>query len=232
MDLAELTPKQIEQLEKQLLDRAQRLRFYDWFPDEGQLRRELYSKHVAFFNGGAKYNERLFMAGNRVGKSIAGAYELTCHLTGLYPAWWTGARFDDHINAWAVGKTSETTRDVVQLALLGHPNAVGTGMIPSDCIVDYRFKPNTNQSLDWVTVKNVTGKDSWLGLKSYDQGRKAFEGTEKEVVWLDEEPPSAIYTECLTRTATVDGIVFCTFTPLEGATEMVQSFLQPGVDRA
>jgi phage terminase large subunit-like protein len=77
----------------------------------------------------------------------------------------------------------------------------------------------------------VNGKTSWLGLKSYDQKRKAFEGTEKEVVWMDEEPPADVYTECLTRTATVNGIVFCTFTPLEGATEIVQSFLQPEVDR-
>lgn len=232
MDLSSLSLKDIEALEKQLLGRAAQFKFYQWFPDEGPLRRELYAKHVAFFDGGDKYNERLFMAGNRVGKSVAGAYEMTCHLTGLYPKWWKGARFDAPINAWAVGKTSETTRDIVQLALLGHSAAIGTGMIPADCLIDHRFKPNTNQSLDWVTVKHVAGGASWLGLKSYDQGRKAFEGTEKEAIWLDEEPPMPIYTECLTRTATVDGIVFCTFTPLEGATEMVQSFLQPGVDRA
>src|SRR6478752_9049458 len=30
-------------------------------------------KHQAFFDAGAKYNERVFMAGNRCGKSIAGA---------------------------------------------------------------------------------------------------------------------------------------------------------------
>ena len=106
---------------------------------------------------------------------------------------------------------------------------MGTGMIPADLIVDHRYKPNTNQSLDWISVRHVSGKNSWIGMKSYDQGRKAFEGTEKDFIWLDEEPPMPIYTECLTRTATVDGIIFDTFTPLEGATEMVLSFMEPGI---
>lgn len=226
-----ISPEQIIELEKSLNDRLAQFRFYDWFPETGPLRREAYPKHMAFFRGGEKYHERLFMAANRVGKTVAGSYELTCHLTGLYPDWWEGAKFDAPINAWAVGKTTETARDIVQLSLCGPSEKIGTGMIPADHIVDHRFKPNTNHSLDWITVKHVAGGNSWLGMKSYDQGRKAFEGTEKEVIWLDEEPPIQIYTECLTRTATVDGVVYCTFTPLEGATEMVQSFLQPEIDR-
>ena len=52
------------------------------YPDEGPLRRELYPKHMEFFAAGKKYNERLFMAGNRVGKTEgAGGYEAALHLT-------------------------------------------------------------------------------------------------------------------------------------------------------
>ena len=47
-------------------------RFKSLFPDSGPLRRELYTKHMEFFRAGAKYRERCFMAGNRVGKTIAG----------------------------------------------------------------------------------------------------------------------------------------------------------------
>jgi len=39
-------------------------------------------------------------------------------------------------------------------------------------------------------------------LKSYDQGRESFQGTEQHVIWLDEEPPLPIYVEALTRTMT------------------------------
>lgn len=39
-------------------------------------------KHRAFFDAGTAYNERLFLAGNRCGKSVAGAFEASCHATG------------------------------------------------------------------------------------------------------------------------------------------------------
>jgi terminase large subunit-like protein len=73
------------------------------FPDTGPLRRELYVKHLKFFRAGAVYRERLFMAGNRCGKTTAGAYEMAVHLTGQYPHWWEGRRFDGAIDAWAAG---------------------------------------------------------------------------------------------------------------------------------
>ena len=44
-------------------------------------------------------------------------------------------------------------------------------------------------------------------------------------VWLDEEPPPEIYTECLTRTNVGNGPVWITFTPLLGMSETVRRFL-------
>ena len=43
-----------------------------------------------FHADGSIANQRLLMAANRVGKSYVGAMEMTIHLTGLYPDWWTG----------------------------------------------------------------------------------------------------------------------------------------------
>jgi phage terminase large subunit-like protein len=231
VNLAELSPAELDALERLLEARKAQFKADDYFPDSGKFSRDKYPKHMAFFKAGKIHNERLFMAANRIGKTVCGAYESSKHLTGLYPHWWEGRTFAKATNGWAVGKTSETTRDIVQLALFGTPDKMGTGMVPADCIVDYRFKPNTNQSLDWVSVKHLSGQTSWVGFKSYDQGRTAFEGTEKDWIWLDEEPPIKIYTECLTRTATKNGIIFDTFTPLEGATEMVHSFLAPEIER-
>ncbi len=89
-------------------------RIAQFFPDNGDLRRELYVKHCQFFALGIDERERAFMAANRVGKTVVGAYEMTCHLTGEYPHWWVGRRFDHPIDAWACGDTSETTRDIVK----------------------------------------------------------------------------------------------------------------------
>lgn len=200
------------------------------YPETGELRRELYVKHCEFFAGGIKHRERLFLAANRVGKSEGvGGYEVTLHLTGLYPAWWGGYRFSGPIAAWAAGDTSKTTRDIIQAKLLGPVDALGTGLIPGDSLVGRPLaKAGVPDAFEIVKVKHVSGGVSTLQLKSYDQRREAFQGTEQDVIWLDEEPPLAIYTECLMRTMTTNGLILCTFTPLMGLSEVVLSFLPGG----
>ncbi len=78
-------------------------------------------------------------------------------------------------------------------------------------------------------VKHVSGGVSVVQFKSYDQGREAFQGTEQDGIWLDEEPPMDVYTECLLRTMTNDGCIMVTFTPLRGLSTVVQSFAPGGV---
>ena len=45
------------------------------------------------------------------------------------------------------------------------------------------------------------------------------------MIWFDEEPPMDVYNEALIRTATLNGIVMLTFTPLMGLSEVVLSFM-------
>lgn len=208
-------------------------RFALLFPDTGPFRRELYPRHLEFFEAGAKYRERVFMAANRVGKTIAGAYEVTAHLTGQYPHWWTGRRFRRPVRAWAAGDTNETTRDIIQLELFGNVGTGpegrkgfdGSGMVPRECIGQPKWKQGVQDLADTVAILHVTGGWSTLGLKSFDQGRRAFQGTAKEVIWLDEECPADVYGECYMRTMTTKGLVLGTFTPLNGLTEHVLQFM-------
>lgn len=196
-----------------------------YYPEEGPLRRELYRKHLEFFAAGAERRERLFMAANRVGKTEGvGAYELVLHLTGRYPRWWTGRRFDGPVRCWACGDTGQTTRDILQQKLLGDPDEMGTGMVPGELLEGVTRKPVT-QAVDFAYVKHVSGGRSWVQFKSYEQGRKVFFGQGIHVVWLDEEPPKDVYDECLLRTMTTDGVLMCTFTPLLGVTEVVRSYM-------
>src|SRR5215470_10899357 len=81
------------EIEAELKYRAEH-KIESFYASTGQLRRDLYAKHLEFFEAGARHNERLFMAANRVGKTEGvGAYETVCHLTGAYPPWWRGRRF-------------------------------------------------------------------------------------------------------------------------------------------
>jgi phage terminase large subunit-like protein len=211
--------------------RQSRRKFADYFPEEGPLRRELYVKHVAFFAASADWREIAFMAANRVGKSEAGAYAVTCHLTGIYPSWWIGKRFHRPTDIWAAGDTNQTVRDILQAKLCGPPgipSEFGTGMIPGDKIISHAKKRSVADAIETVYVRHISGGTSALTFKSYDQGRESFQGTSKDIVWLDEEPPLSIYTECLLRTMTTDGCVMLTFTPLQGLSEVVLTFLPGG----
>ena len=210
-----------------------------YFPDEGPYRRELYTKHMEFFAAGARYRERCAMCANRVGKTeTMGGYETALHLTGIYPDWWKGRRFDKPVEWWAAGKTNETTRDIIQKKLFGkiahegsRKTVAGTGLIRGDCIGGIAWKQGVQDLIDTVMIKHVSGGWSELGIKSYQQGRGSFEGTEKDGIWLDEEPPLDIYGECIIRTLTTNGIVYITFTPLDGVTDTVLQFLPKGLEK-
>jgi len=234
MNVDNLSPAQREAMLASIELELSRRKIDSMYPDTGPLRRELYPKHMEFFKAGATYRERCAMAANRVGKTEGmGGYETALHLTGRYPDWWEGRRFDRPVRFWAAGKTNETTRDIVQNKLFGPVVGsgtskcfTGTGLVYADCIERVGWKQGVTDLADTVYVKHVSGKFSELGLKSYQQGRGSFEGTERDGIWLDEEPPLEVYSECLIRTATTNGIVYITFTPLEGTTGTVMRFLE------
>lgn len=197
------------------------------YPETGPYRRQLYPKHMEFLRLGKEHQERAFMAANRVGKTWgAGGFETALHLTGLYPEWWEGRRFEHPVDVWAAGDTSETTRDIVQKALLGSQGELGTGLIPGRCIIGEPSKRmGVSGAVDTALVQHTSGGVSQLGFKSYDQGRKKFQGTAKHLIWLDEECDMDIYSECMMRLMTTDGMMMLTFTPLQGLSDVALMFL-------
>lgn len=199
-----------------------------FFRNDGPFRRELYKPHLEFFAAGAKYRTRILLAGNRCGKTIAGAYETTLHLTGNYPDWWEGKRFDHPIRAVAASDTGRTTREVVQQELLGKPGSFGTGMIPFDALERSTMRSGVTDAVDTCYVRHLAGGYSTLIFKSYEQQRECFQGLTLDLGWADEEMPSPIFDELLTRTATTGGIILLTYTPLQGLTELMQRFLPGG----
>jgi phage terminase large subunit-like protein len=187
-----------------------------------------YAKQREFHAEGAEHRERLLMAGNQLGKTYCGAAEVSMHLTGRYPDWWRGKRWDRPVRWWAGSKTGEVTRDGVQRLLVGEPkneSEWGTGMIPGDDLADWSRRMGVADALDNVTAKHVSGGISTLGFKSYDQGRQKWQGETLDGVWFDEEPPMDIYMEGLTRTNATGGIAMITFTPLLGMSDVVAMFL-------
>lgn len=187
-----------------------------------------YPKQVEFHANGAADRERLLMAANQVGKTYAGGAEAAIHLTGRYPPWWTGKRWDRPIRAWAASKTGEVTRDGPQRILIGEPKNKelwGTGLIPQDALARTILRHGIADALDGAQIRHVAGGASTLGFKSFDQGREKWQSETLDLVWFDEEPPMDIYMEGLTRTNATGGIAMITFTPLLGMSDVVRMFL-------
>jgi phage terminase large subunit-like protein len=184
-----------------------------------------YKRQAEFHEAGATKRERLLMAANQSGKTYSGGMEMAYHLTGRYPDWWKGRRFEKPISAWAGGVTNQAARDVLQPILLGQPGEQGSGTIPRDAIVDVVAGRGISGLADNILVRHATGGLSRLGLKSYAEGREKWQGASLDLVWLDEEPDAALYMEALTRTNATNGAVYMTFTPLLGVSEVVRRFL-------
>lgn len=212
-------------------------RILRYFPDGGPLRRELYAKHMEFFRAGARYPLRLMLKGNRVGGTEGFGCELTYHLTGDYPSWWEGYRFDHPIVAWAAGDTNPKTQEIIQAKLFGTKDArltskVGTGIIPGDTITGVTMRTGVPGAIETARIAYKTGGESVLTLKSFEQGVESFQGNEIHVIWLDELAPLAILAECIVRLTPTTwfegGILAWTVTPEEGMTDAILEFLPDG----
>jgi phage terminase large subunit-like protein len=200
-----------------------------------------YPKQMEFIRLGATARERLLMAGNQNGKSDTGGFEAATHLTGRYPDWWPGRKWKRPVRSWADGETSLLVRDVQQKKLCGPPGVTddfGTGFIPREDFVDKSMARGVTDAYDTIQVKHYRSDCtpdgvSTMTFKSYEQGQKKHQGEPIDFDWCDEEPPEDVYSEILTRVTATQGMVFTTFTPLQGMSNVVRKFMDdPSADRA
>ena len=144
-------PKRAEEIKTKIGKRRQENKLNYYKPYDFQER---------FHADGSQANQRLLMAANRVGKSYVGAMEMSIHLTGEYPKWWRGKKFDEPIRAWVCGASNETTRDICQKELFGQPDNPrdrGQGSIPKHLIGESTRKPGVPNAHSSVLVKHKSG---------------------------------------------------------------------------
>lgn len=173
--------------------------------------------------------QRFLMAANQIGKTVCGAAEVAIHATGKYPKWWEGSTFNHPVEFLVASTTNETTRDRCQKDLFGDPlddKAIGTGMVPLECIGERIRKPGVPNAYDSVLVKHVSGGWSKIVFRAYEQGPKKFMGSRLTGgFWGDEEPPAEIWSQMVRGTFATNGIGMLTATPEEGVTEVVAGFM-------
>ncbi|MGB6536055.1 MAG: terminase family protein [Xanthobacteraceae bacterium] len=189
-----------------------------------------YEPQLRFFAAGAKHHQRLIRGGNQTGKSFPCAYEAAVHMTGQYPRWWIGKRFDRPTRGWIVGPERTLVRDGPQRKMTAMQGEFGTGTIPLAAFAGKPVMvPGGTGSIDTMSVAHETDgtRDglSTATFKSFEQGAEKMQSESVDWIWIDERCSEEIYSELVARTTATDGILFLSYTPLKGGGELTYSFL-------
>ena len=186
-----------------------------------------FQHQLKFFSTGTS-DRRGILAANRIGKTVSTCYETAMHLTGRYPVWWTGRRFDKPVTAMVAGEGWSQVALVLQNELLGTNDvkirdAIGTGAIPRECIIQDTMRSDGANCIG-VEIRHSSGAKSYLLFANYTQEVRQMQGFKLNLAVFDEQPPDDFFSEIVTRTATTQGQVLCSFTPLKGLNGLVSKF--------
>lgn len=188
-----------------------------------------FDHQIKFFETGES-DRRGILAANRIGKTVSTCYEVAMHLTGRYPDWWpeSAKRFNKPVTVMVAGEGWDQVARVLQNELLGTQDvkivdALGTGAIPRDTIV-FDTMRNDGANCHGVEIRHRSGTNSYLLFANYTQEVRQMQGFKLNIAVFDEQPPDDFFSEIVTRTATTQGQVLCSFTPLKGLNGLVSKF--------
>jgi len=185
-------------------------------------------EHQKKFFATGNSDRRGILAANRIGKTVSTCFETAMHLTGQYPSWWEGKRFDKPVTAMVAGEGWSQVALVLQNELLGTndvkiKNNIGTGAIPRDAIVSDTMRSDGANCIG-LEIRHTSGTNSYLLFANYTQEVRQMQGFKLNLAVFDEQPPDDFFSEIVTRTATTQGQVLCSFTPLKGLNGLVSKF--------
>lgn len=158
----------------------------------------------------------VWFAGNRGGKTTGGGAQSAQLMLGTHPVFSPKSEYCPSGNGrvpvpnhgWVVSLDFAGVRDITWPELLR--------WLPRDSIKEIRMADRI------IILKN----GSTAGFKSTDSGREKFQGTSRNWIWIDEEPPEDIWTECKMRIMDCDGIMYLTMTPVDGMTWVYDGLYQ------
>lgn len=174
-------------------------------------------KQVVFHSSTAR--TRLYIGGNRSGKTTGGVIEDIWWLKGEHP-------YRDDVNeiARTVGCRGRVvgvdfTQGIDKIILPEFAR-----WIPPSYLKNGSWADSYDQTRRTLTLENK----SFVEFMSYDQDLDKFAGTSRHFIHFDEEPPEAIYTENRARLVDTGGSLWMTMTPVEGMTWIYDTIYMPG----
>src|SRR5688500_13374623 len=161
----------------------------------------------------AREKGRLYIGGNRSGKTVGGIVEDIWRMRGQHP-------FQAVPPPPTRGRIV-TVSYTEGIEMIIKPE-IAKWLPPSD-LINGSWEDSYNKQLRTLTLEN----GSTVELMSYDQNLLKFAGTSRHWVHFDEEPPKSIFDECKMRLIDTAGCWYITMTPVEGMTWVFTDIFEP-----
>lgn len=162
--------------------------------------------------------KKLYIGGNRSGKTTGGVTEAIWRATCTHP-------YRPELNAIGPNRGRVVAVDFLK--------GVDQIILPQ-----YKqwVKPSMLKGGSWDSAWESQAKiltfanGSTIEFMSYEQGLDKFAGTSRHWIHFDEEPPKSIWTECLARLVDTNGEWWMTMTPVEGITWIYDDLYEPNIE--
>lgn len=159
-----------------------------------------HAKQEAFAQDPHKH--RLYIGGNRSGKTVAGVIEDIRYLKGEHPYRKVP---EAPVRGRVVGVDFSSGIDKILLPQFAQ-------WVPKSLLINGSWDDSYSKERRVLTLEN----GSFVEFMSYDQDLQKFAGTSRHFVHFDEEPPELVYDECRARLVDTNGDWWMTLTPVEG----------------
>jgi phage terminase large subunit-like protein len=161
----------------------------------------------------AQQKGRLYIGGNRSGKTTGGVVE---------DIWWARGQHpfrhvpEPPVRGRVVGV--DFLQGIQKILLPEFQR-----WCPPSLLRNGSWEDSYNKELRTLYFSN----DSFIEFMSYDQDTDKFAGTSRHFCHYDEEPPQHIFNECGARLIDTDGSWWLTMTPVEGMTWIFDTIYEP-----
>ena len=171
-----------------------------------------HNKQVKFHSSEKK--RKLYIGGNRSGKTVGGVVEDIWWLTGRHP--------------YRSTPEPPVRGRIVSVDFVNGIEKIIRPEVARWCPVTDLRGGSWSTAYDKLTRTLHFANDSFVEFMSYDQDLDKFAGTSRHFVHFDEEPPEDIYIENIARLVDTGGSCWFTMTPVEGMTWIYDTIYLPG----
>jgi phage terminase large subunit-like protein len=164
----------------------------------------------------SELGEKLFIGGNRSGKTVGNVIECIWRITKSHPFRPELNEIEGEVRGRLVCVSFVDGLEKIILPLFKK-------WMPKKFLINRSWEKSYNKYLRTLTLTD----GSFIEFMSYDQELEKFAGTSRHFVSFDEEPPKSVWEECLMRLIDTDGDWWISMTPVEGLTWVFDLIYQP-----